>query len=110
MCHTVSEIIVRRVLLVSFTDRYSLFQAIAKSNPVREKNRLILASILKDAYSYSSLDNLGFIRTRFNPSDPLSKDIVDKTLLLGLLREEKLEHEVVPRARFSHASSRVYHL
>lgn len=71
-----------------------LLTVTAKSNPVCEKRLLIDAEILKDAYSSGSLDNLGFIRTRFNPSDPLSKDIADESLLLGLLRDVKLELDV----------------
>lgn len=37
---------------------------------------------------------MGFIRTRFNPSDPLSKDIADESLLHDLLQKEKLENDV----------------
>lgn len=37
---------------------------------------------------------MGFIRTRLNSSDPLFKDIAEETLLLGLLRDGKFEHEV----------------
>eukprot|EP00173_Palmaria_palmata_P005180 Plantae.Rhodophyta-Palmaria_palmata.ctg8631.p2 GENE.Plantae.Rhodophyta-Palmaria_palmata.ctg8631~~Plantae.Rhodophyta-Palmaria_palmata.ctg8631.p2 ORF type:complete len:164 (+),score=4.93 Plantae.Rhodophyta-Palmaria_palmata.ctg8631:229-720(+) len=92
--NAVSEVLGRRVSLFAFTDISSLFQVIAKSNPVREKRLLIDAAILKDAYSSGSLDNLCFIRTEFNPADPLSKDVADETFLLGLLHDGRLEHDV----------------
>lgn len=57
---------------------------------MRDKGLLIYAGILKDAYSSGLLENLGFIRTRFNPSDPLSKDIADEILLHNLLQNDKL--------------------
>lgn len=91
---TVSGILGRRVSLFAFPDIYSLFQVIAKSNPVPEKRFLIDDSILKVAHSSVSLDNLGFIRTKFNPAEPLSRDVADETFLLGLLRGGQLEQEV----------------
>lgn len=92
--HAASEILGQRVPLFALTDSYSLFQVIAKGNPVREKRLLIDAAILKDAYYSGSPDNLGFIRTRLNTSDPLFKDIADESLLLSLLRDVNLDDEV----------------
>lgn len=40
------------------------------------------------------LDKFGFIPTKFNSVDPLSKDVVNETLLLGLLRDGRLEINV----------------
>lgn len=70
-----------------------MFQVFAKGNPVRKTWLPIDAAILKEAYSSGSLDNLGFIRTRLNPSDPLSKDVGDETLLLRVLVEGKLDRD-----------------
>lgn len=91
--NAVSKILGRRVSLFAFTDSYSLFQVVAKSNPVREKRLLIGAAILKEAYSSGYLYNLGFIRTRFHLVDPLSKDTDDESLLFRILAEGKLDHD-----------------
>lgn len=60
---------------------------------MREKHLLIDSYTLKDAYYYGSLNNLGFIRARFNPADSLFKDIADETLQLSLLRDDRIERE-----------------
>lgn len=69
--NAVSKILGRRASPFAFTNSYSLVQVLAKSYPVHEKKLLIEAAILEEAYSSGSLDNLGFIRSRFNPADPL---------------------------------------
>lgn len=73
-----SVYVAKRRLEDTRTARFTLCphrQLLALPSRFQEQSRpgeslLIDATILKEAYSSGSLDNLGFIRTLFNQSDP----------------------------------------
>lgn len=94
--HTISKMTGKRVPLFLFTDSYSLFSTITKSTSVREKRLLIDLAIIREAYSDKAVDNIGFVRTKFNMADCLTKSMpteqMDEALSSGFLNHEVAEY------------------
>lgn len=94
--HTLSKMTNRKVPLYLFTDSYSMFSTITKSSSVREKRLLLDLAIIREAYSDKAVDNIGFVRTKFNIADCLTKimttEQMDEAFTSGFLSHEVAEY------------------
>jgi hypothetical protein len=89
----ISEILGVSVELVLFTDNKGVFDTITKRTAVTEKRVMIELAVLREAYEKKEISNMGFILSRYNPADALTKK-KSNGQLVRFLNEGKVEHPV----------------
>jgi len=73
--HTVQKLLGRDVDLKVFTDSKTLFDSIVSLSSMTEKRLLIDIYGIRQAYRNGEIEQLGWIRSKQNPSDALTKDV-----------------------------------
>jgi hypothetical protein len=79
--------------LYELTDSYSSFFTVTKYNALRVKRLSIEVAVVREAYAKLELANVGFMRTAYNLSDPMTKH-VKNTYLEKLLDTGAVDHPV----------------
>ena len=85
-----TKILCRTVKLTMLTDSKSLFDIITKCSQTTEKRLMIDIAIVKEAYEYNEICNVGFVRTDQNPADAMTK-IMNSESLLRILLDNKCD-------------------
>ena len=74
------------------TDSLSLFDVVTKATLTTEK-RLMIDIKVKDTYHRNEIENIGFIRSEYNPSDALTK-VKPSSILEIILSSSQLIYPV----------------
>jgi hypothetical protein len=75
------------------TDSLSLFDVIIKESTTAEKRLMIDLVVVREAYDRMEIALLAFLRTNWNPADPLIK-ISPNTFLETILTTGTIDHSV----------------
>jgi hypothetical protein len=87
------DILKVKIDLVIFTDNKGIFDTITKRTSVTEKRVMIELAVLREAYEKGEISNMGFILSKNNPADALTKNHPSEHLL-RLMSEGTIEHPV----------------
>lgn len=91
--HDIQRMIKQNVPIRILTDNLSLFDVITKATTTAEKRLMIDLAALKQAYNVHDVEQLGFVRTAFNPADALTK-VTRCPVLEEILSSARLNHPV----------------
>ena len=91
--HDIQALLSKEIPLVLITDSLSLFDVISKSTITAEKRLMIDLKATKESYKNREIEIIGFIRTKSNPADCLTK-VTNSEVLRNILKSAKIEHSV----------------
>lgn len=80
MCNTMRALLGRKVPIRVFTDSRTLFDSVTSVCNMSEKRLLIDIYALREAHKSGDLANIGWIRTKHNLADALTKDMSNSAL------------------------------
>lgn len=71
--HDLEELVNEMVLIVMLTDNISLFDVITKATITADERLMVDLSVVKDAYRKNEIEPVGFIISKYNGADALTK-------------------------------------
>ena len=86
-----SKVLSQKLPIVMLTDSLSLFDVVTKATLTTEKTLLMDIKGFKDSYHFNEIENIGFIRSEYNPADTLTK-VKPSSILEIILSSSQLMH------------------
>ena len=88
-----SNMLSQKLPIVMLTDSLSLIDVVTKATLTTEKRLMIDIRVVKDSYHRNEIENIGFIRSEYNPADALTK-VKPSSILEIIMSSSQLIHPV----------------
>lgn len=91
--HDLQRIIGKKLSLSIFTDSKCLFDVITKHTTTTEKRLMIDIKAVREAYERMEISDVGWIRSKDNPADALTK-LTENAVLETIIRDGFVDHDI----------------
>ena len=91
--HDLEHMIQQSIPIVMMTDSLSLFKIITKATTTTEKRLMIDLCTVNQSFKNGEFENIGFIRTQYNPADAFTK-VKRNTILEQFLKTATIFHPI----------------